>query len=94
MLHLNKLKCAKVHVGKTNKKCNLNIENTKVKLFTNTAKGYGIVANIIALLLYIPLQHKGIETGLELKQAWLYSKTLKYRTKIYRKGLHGSCENL
>ena len=35
------------------------------------SKGYGIVENILALLSDIPLGHRKIQTGLELRQAWL-----------------------
>ena len=35
------------------------------------SKGYGIISNIIALIDDIPLGHRRVEIGLELRQAWL-----------------------
>ena len=48
------------------------------------AKGYGIVANILALLSDIPLGHRRIETGLELKQASFINGIL-YNCEIWQK---------
>ena len=48
------------------------------------SKGYGIVANILALLSDIPLGHRKIETGLELRQAWLLNGIL-YNSEIWQK---------
>ena len=48
------------------------------------AKGYGIVANIIALVSEIPLGHKRIEIGLELRQAWFLNGIL-YNSEIGQK---------
>ena len=48
------------------------------------AKGYGIVANIIALVSEIPLGHRRIEIGLELRQAWFLNGIL-YNSEIWQK---------
>jgi hypothetical protein len=48
------------------------------------SKGYGIVANIIALISEIPLGHRKIEIGLELRQAWLLNGIL-YNSEIWQK---------
>ena len=48
------------------------------------SKGYGIVDNILALLPDIPLGHRKIETGLELRQAWLLNGIL-YNCEVWQK---------
>ena len=48
------------------------------------SKGYGIVANIIALLSEIPLGHRRIEIGLELRQPWFLNGIL-YNSEIWPK---------
>ena len=44
-------------------------ENRRIGEDWQKAKGYGIVANILALLSDIRLGHRRIETGLELRHA-------------------------
>ena len=105
-LQLNKLKCARVHVGKKNKECpKLLVQNEPMRnsdkekylgesihkdgkqhatIVERLAKGYGIVANILTLLSDIPLGHRRMETGLELRQAWLINGIL-YNCEIWQK---------
>ena len=105
-LQLNKLKCAKVHVGKKCKECpELLVQNEPMNnsdmekylgdiiykdgkqhatIVERLAKGYGIVANILALLSVIPQGHRRIETGLELRQACLLNG-IQYNCEIWQK---------
>ena len=46
-------------------------------------KAYGILANILALIDDIPLGHRRIEIGLELRQAWFINGTL-YNSEIWQ----------
>ena len=93
-LRLNKLKCAKVHVGRKSDMCpQLLAQNNKMKhseqekylgdiihqngrqhatIVERISKGYGILANITAILTDIPLGYRKVEIGLELRQAlWI-----------------------
>ena len=93
-LRLNKLKCAKVHVGRKSDMCpQLLVQNNKMKhseqekylgdmihqngkqhatIVERISKGYGILANITAILTDIPLGYRKVEIGLELRQAlWI-----------------------
>ena len=47
------------------------------------ARGYGILANIKALLDDIPLGHRRIELGFELRQAWLINGLL-YNSEVWQ----------
>ena len=47
------------------------------------SKGYGIISNIIALIDDIPLGHRRVEIGLELRQAWLINGML-YNSEIWQ----------
>ena len=47
------------------------------------SKGYGIVANILALINDIPLGHRRVEIGLELRQAWLVNGIL-YNSEVWQ----------
>ena len=93
-LRLNKLKCAKIHVGRKSDMCpQLMVQNHNMKtseqekylgdmihqngkqhatIVDRISKGYGILANITAILTDIPLGHRRVEIGLELRQAlWI-----------------------
>ena len=52
-------------------------------LVDRLAKGYGIISNIIALIDDIPLGHRRVQIGLELRQAWLINRLL-YNSEIWQ----------
>jgi hypothetical protein len=52
-------------------------------LVDRLAKGYGIISNIIALIDDIPLGHRRVQIGLELRQAWLINGLL-YNSEIWQ----------
>ena len=58
-------------------------EKQHAAIVDRISKGYGIVANIIALISEIPLGHRKIEIGLELRQAWLLNGIL-YDSEIWQ----------
>ena len=47
------------------------------------SKGYGIISNIMALIDDIPLGHRRVQIGLELRQAWLINGVL-YNSEIWQ----------
>ena len=57
------------------------------------SKGYGIVANILALINDIPLGHRKVEIGLELRQAWLVNGIL-YNSEVWQQLTEGDKSNL
>ena len=48
------------------------------------AEGYGILANITALIIDIPLGHRRVEIGLQLRQEWLINGLL-CNSKVWQK---------
>ena len=114
-LHLNQLKCAKIHVGK---KCedspNLFVQQENMKnsdqekylgdlinkdrkqhatIVEQISRGYGIKANILALINDIPLGHRRVEIGLELRQAWLINGIL-YNSEVWQQLTESDKSNL
>ena len=96
-LQLNKLKCAKIHIGRNYERCpdimvqgGLLKDSDKEKYFGDKIhkkkqhetiverllKANGILANILAVIDDIPLGHKRIEIGLELRRAWFINGTI------------------
>jgi hypothetical protein len=57
------------------------------------SKGYGIVANILALINDIPLGHRRVEIGLELRQAWLVNGIL-YNSEVWQQLTEDDQSNL
>ena len=48
------------------------------------ATGYGIVANILALVREVPLGHRRVQVGLQLRQAWFLNGIL-FNSEIWQK---------
>ena len=60
--------------------------NTKqhATIVERKAKGYGIVANILALVREVPLGHRRVQVGLQLRQAWFLNGIL-FNSEIWQK---------